>query len=164
MTELEQLQTAGIEVLRNQRPEKPPLMFLIAPLSQWIEARLIELIRQSSFPEARASFNPVFIHLPADGCRLTELAEKAGMTKQAIGETVEELVRLGYLTRFPDPKDGRAKLILRTEKGLQAHRDTLAAFARIDRELSEMLGAFTLDSLRGSLAKATEAVRSGPRD
>jgi len=117
------------------------------------------VIRETGFPEARAAFNPIFIHLPADGCRLTELAAKAGMTKQAMGELVEELIELGYLVRFPDPKDGRAKLILRSDEGLAAHGIALAAFAQIDRELTEMIGPETMAQLRAAAGKAAEAVR-----
>ena len=48
--------------------------------------------------------------------RLTELATLAGMTKQSVGEIVDDLVDLGYVERIPDPADSRAKLICLTEQ------------------------------------------------
>ena len=159
MADLHELRDQARSQLGSPPPSSSSLALLLDPLFRWSDARLLDLLNASAFADLRQGFIPVFIHLPAEGGRLTDLAEKAGMTKQAMGETVEDLVKLGYLARFPDPKDGRAKLILRTEKGLQAHRVILDVFARIDRELSDMLGAFTLDSLRGSLAKATDAIR-----
>ena len=105
-TTLAKLQADATTLLRDERPAEPPLLFFLIPLVEWFESRHIELIREDTFPEARRAFNPVFIHLPAEGCRLTELAQKANMSKQAMSELVDELVGLGYLVRFPDPKDG----------------------------------------------------------
>src|SRR3954451_2497458 len=49
-------------------------------------------------------------HLDEDGSRVTVLAERAGMTKQGMGQLVNDLERQGYLKREPDPADGRAQL------------------------------------------------------
>ena len=157
--DLERLQQAAIKVLRENRPMNPPLLFFVAPLAEWFEARHIELVREADFPEARRAFNPVFIHLPADGCRLTELAAKANMSKQAMSELVEELIDLGYLTRFPDPKDGRAKIILRTDKGISIHHTTMAAFHQAEKELGELVDAETMTDLRARLAEVAGALR-----
>lgn len=157
-SELERLQAEGVRVFRTERPEKPPVMFFIKPIVDWIEARLIEIMKET-FPQARAAFNPVFIHLPADGGRLTDLASKAGMSKQAMSEVVEELIELGYLVRFPDPSDKRAKIILRTDAGLELHGHALAAFSRIERELGEMLGTTSMRDLRKAVMHGAEAIR-----
>jgi DNA-binding MarR family transcriptional regulator len=152
-----------VRLLLRNRPYKPPLIFFLNPLLEWFEDRHIELMRQGAFPEARRAFNPVFVHLPAEGCRLTELAKRANMTKQAMAELVEELVELGYLVRFSDPEDGRAKIILRGKKGLEAHKTTLRAFAQIDRELAELVGGDALEELRKRLAVAKQATASDAR-
>ena len=131
-----------------------PTIHFVGPLFQWIEERLQELIRESGFAEARPAFNAVFVHLPADGCRLTELARRADMSKQAMAELVDELVTLGYLVRFPDPADRRAKLILRSEKGLEVSRTAWTAFAQIDREIAERLGEEDFQRMRALLAAA----------
>ena len=67
-----------------------------------------------------------------NGSRLTDLAEGAGFTKQAVGEAVAELERLGYLERAACPDDGRAKIIKLTDRGRDAvpHRP---AHVRRDR-------------------------------
>ena len=109
VTELERLQAAGVELMRRQRTKHLPLIFFFKPVMDWIELRLIEIMRQTAVPEARSALNPVFSLLPADECRVTELDAMAGMTKQSMTETIEELIDLGYLARFPDPKDARPK-------------------------------------------------------
>ena len=156
--EFQILRDRAIELLRHQRPTEHPLIFMMSHLSEWIEARHMELIHEAGFADARRAFNAVFIHLPADGCRLTELAQRASMTKQAMGEIVEELVRLDYLVRFPDPEDRRAKIILRAERGLAAHTATMKIFKQIDEELATLFGAEALKRLRADLVTLDQAV------
>lgn len=65
-------------------------------------------------------------HLALDGSRLTELAAKAGMSKQAMGELVDQCEAWGLVVREPDPRDARARLVRFTSTGLA----WLAAFER----------------------------------
>lgn len=57
-------------------------------------------------------------HLARDGSRLTELAERAGMSKQAMGALVDQCEAWGLVTRGPDPLDARARRVLFTTDGL----------------------------------------------
>jgi len=63
-------------------------------------------------------------HLPLEGARLTELAQWAGMSKQAMGDLVDQCAAWALVTRTPDPRDARARRIVFTATGL----DWLAAF------------------------------------
>lgn len=65
-------------------------------------------------------------HLAQGGSRLTDLAQAAGMSKQAMGELVNQCEAWGLVTRSPDPLDARARLLRFTPTGL----DWLAAFRR----------------------------------
>src|SRR6185369_5449721 len=44
-------------------------------------------------------------HLSLDGSRLTSLARRGGMSKQAMGDLVEQCEAWGLITRQPDPQD-----------------------------------------------------------
>ena len=57
-------------------------------------------------------------HLALEGSRLTELAERAGVTKQAMGDLVDQCEAWGLVTRAPDPRDGRARIVKFTPTGL----------------------------------------------
>ena len=57
-------------------------------------------------------------HLALQGSRLTELAERAGMTKQAMGDLVDQCAAWGLLVREPDPQDARARQLRFTPTGL----------------------------------------------
>jgi DNA-binding MarR family transcriptional regulator len=80
-------------------------------------------------------------HLALEGSRLTELAERAGMTKQAMGDLVDQCEAWGLVTREPDPRDARARLVRFTAAGLawlQAFRD---AVAQAEEEFRVEVGA-----------------------
>lgn len=74
-------------------------------------------------------------HLEVQGSRLTDLAIHAGISKQAMGELVQQCEAWGLVNRQPDPHDRRARLIVFTQSGL----DWLDAFRRaVLRAESEM--------------------------
>src|SRR5690606_4308936 len=57
-------------------------------------------------------------HLALEGSRLTELAQAAGMSKQAMGDLVDQCEAWGLVTREADARDARARLIRFTPTGL----------------------------------------------
>ena len=164
MLKIEELQSAAIKVLRHQRPDIIPLPGLLLPLKDWFEGRHIELMKEAGFPDARRAFNAIFINLSAEGNRLTELAAKAGMSKQAMSELIDDMVEKEFLVRIPDPSDGRAKLILWAPRGLAAHVATMKVFAKIESELEATLGGTALAELRESLSDAVKAVSKSKFD
>jgi DNA-binding MarR family transcriptional regulator len=82
----------------------------------------------------------VFHYLRGGGLRLTELAERAHTTKQAMRYTVNQLEEAGYVERVPDPIDGRAKIIRLTERGWALRRVADELIASIHRECLQRLG------------------------
>ena len=79
---------------------------------------MVREAQHRGFEEAKNSFNAVFGTLSTEGARSVDLAARAGITRQSMGEVVRELVGLGLLEMVPDPSDRRAKLVRYTEKGL----------------------------------------------
>ena len=68
-------------------------------------------------------------HLALQGDRLTDLAQRAGMTKQAMANLVDQCEAWGLVTREADPLDARARRVCFTTTGLawlQAFRDAVA--------------------------------------
>jgi DNA-binding MarR family transcriptional regulator len=80
-------------------------------------------------------------HLDLHGTRLTTLADKAGMSKQAMGDLVDQCEAWGLVTREPDPRDARARIVKFTPTGLawlQAFKD---AVAQAEQEFRAEVGA-----------------------
>lgn len=79
-------------------------------------------------------------HLALQGSRLTELAQAAGMTKQAMGKLVGQCEAWGLVLREDDPLDARARRVVFTESGLawlQAFQD---AVLQAEQEFREAVG------------------------
>jgi DNA-binding MarR family transcriptional regulator len=79
-------------------------------------------------------------HLALEGMRLTDLAARAGMTKQAMGALVDQCEAWGLVQRAPHGRDGRAKWVRFTPLGLtwlNAFRD---AVAQAEAELRAAVG------------------------
>ena len=94
------------------------------------------------YPGLTQSHMGVFQHIdhPPQGTRQTELAERMQITKQALGELVDDMERLGLVERKPDPDDRRAKLVSLTERGWQAHEYALEFGGGIEAEWSARMG------------------------
>ena len=86
-----------------------------------------------------------------DGLRLTDLATRAGMTAQSMGELVDDLEGKGYLERRPDPDDRRAKRIYLTGRGRENARVAKQTIAEVEAALAELLGERRYDELRRAL-------------
>jgi DNA-binding MarR family transcriptional regulator len=80
-------------------------------------------------------------HLALHGSRLTELAELAGMSKQAMGKLVDQCEAWGLVTRAADSRDARAKLVRFTPDGLAWLGAFQLAVAQAEAELREAVGA-----------------------
>jgi len=93
---------------------------------------------------ARAQVSAAHIHitrhLELQGTRLTDLAQKAGMSKQAMGDLVDQCEAWGLVTREADPRDARARIVKFTPTGLawlQAFKD---AVEQAEREFRAEVG------------------------
>ena len=99
----------------------------------------------------KGAHSAVLVLLPFEGCRLTELAENARMTKQSMGELVDQLEELGYVERIPDEEDGRAKKIIFTEAGMSIFAHSREVTAHVWKEYASMLGEHRLVAFRRTL-------------
>jgi DNA-binding MarR family transcriptional regulator len=138
-----------------------PALMDLATDAMYVDFR--KLLEETPYTDVRPTHGCVFRFVHGDGMRLTELAAKAGLTKQSVGEIVDDLTGLGYIERFPDPTDKRAKLIRLTEKGLDAQRIGFSKFAQLEEDWSEAFGAERIAALRSLLeeiavAKSPDAV------
>lgn len=101
--------------------------------------QIVDGVVGAGFPQ-KPSHSAVFAQIAPEGSRLTDLARGAGMTPQAMGELVDELVDLEYVVRRRDPSDGRAKLIVLTEKGRACVAAGVATISTLEERVSSLLG------------------------
>ena len=107
-----------------------PLIRLLDDAFADFSDELRKRVEAAGFTDIRPGHGCVFGTIEPDGSRLTDLAQRANMTKQSVGEATSDLEQRGYVERVPDPNDGRAKIIQLTERGrvrLVVRRDPHAA-------------------------------------
>jgi DNA-binding MarR family transcriptional regulator len=140
----------------------PPraLPALLMEVKSAVMRRFFSRLQESGFADIREGHGCVFGFIDVEhGSRLTDLAERSGLTKQAVGEAATELERLGYLERVPDPRDRRAKIITLTPRGLEAVATGRRVFAEIERELAQQFGEELLAGLREAVERISCAER-----
>jgi DNA-binding MarR family transcriptional regulator len=114
-------------------------------------------VADTPYSDIRVAHGCVFGNIDPEGTRLTELAARARMTKQSVGEVTSDLEQRGYVERVPDPRDGRAKIIRLTERGRAAQSLGIGLIDEIEQEWAERFGADRVAVLR----EALEAITAG---
>ncbi len=99
----------------------------------------------------RVAHGAVLQHLDRRGTTVSALAERAGMTKQAMAELVQYLERHGYVHRVPDPSDQRAKLVQATDQGTAVITIVSSLVPELERRLVDALGSARWRELRTDL-------------
>lgn len=125
-----------------------PLPGLLDIVSEAFFAEFREELEQSEFGDVRPTHGCVFRYVEGEGLRLTDIAERAKLTKQSVGEIVDDLVARGYVKRIPDPEDRRAKLICLTERGERAQAHGRRLFAKVEKRWAERYGVERIAGLR----------------
>jgi DNA-binding MarR family transcriptional regulator len=91
--------------------------------------------------------------VPAEGIQIGELARLAKVRKQSMAHSVDLLVAAGYVTRRPDPADGRASLVFLTDKGRALGPASHRAGVRVEEDWAAILGRDDLEHLRQTLMR-----------
>ncbi|MET4273218.1 MULTISPECIES: MarR family transcriptional regulator [unclassified Bradyrhizobium] len=116
------------------------------------ESRVLELMSEKGHGETRIAHVGLTRNLDVEGTRLTELARRASMSKQAMGELVDQCAELGLVDRIADPTDRRARIVMFTPAGrkwLDAFRDAVDV---AEQEMRAELGKATMDAILKGLA------------
>src|SRR5438067_4508649 len=132
----------------SSRDERPNIGILVRALYQQVVDRVSAGIAEAGFEDIRPAHTAVFQHIEADGSRLTDLAERAQITKQSMGYLVDSLEQRGYLERRPDPTDRRVALICLTDRGWDQIRAALSIIAAIEHDWARRIGELRMQQLR----------------
>lgn len=140
----------------SSRDTHPNLGILLRIPLQEVVRRVAAGLAEAGFDDLRPAHTVVFQHIDSDGSRLTDLAERAQITKQSMGYLVDYLEKQGYLERRPDPSDRRASLICLTERGWAQIHTALAIIATLEEEWTGTLGKQQMKQLRKLLSQLAD--------
>ncbi|WP_437724277.1 MarR family winged helix-turn-helix transcriptional regulator [Sorangium sp. So ce861] len=143
------------ELARRKRASLGQLLLRSARL---LDERAVARIARRGAPGVRRAHTALMPYIDLEGTRLTDLAERARVTKQAVGQLVEELEAMGVVERTPDPDDRRAKRVRFTPQGLKALLHGLGVLMDLEEELTRKLGEKQMASLKKGLAALLAAL------
>lgn len=135
---------------------RPPFIALLDYAYDEFVQELARRVATTEYSDIRVTHGCVFGNIdPEIGSRLTDLADRAHMTKQSVGEVVTDLEQRGYVERVPDPDDGRAKIIRLTERGHAALVVGRGLIDNIERDWADQFGEERIAALRDALEAVT---------
>ena len=147
MTSTDPVQASTLSQYKGNLPRH-----LIA-LSRYCQSNVMLQLQETYHHQAlRMSFEP-YISMIGEGCRLTELAERLGISKQSCNQTANQMEKAGYIQREPDPLDGRGKVVVLTGQGKILLKDGYKVITTITAEFDRHIGAKKLTTLTKVLLK-----------
>lgn len=169
---IEQLEHAMLRLIQGLELELPDTALQPVPgyTSAWHLGRLLavlgkdyadrcgSLMHERGHSGIQTGHTAVLSHLSFGGMTQTELADHAGITRQAIGKQVKSLRRLGYVEVRNDSRDGRVRRVYFSPQGHRFLEDLLDSFADIETDYREAVGARQLGRLQRELQTVLDAL------
>ena len=122
-----------------------------------IQRRIIKELNAAGFDELIMPHMAIFRFPGPDGVRPGVLAERAGMSKQAMNRLLGTLENLGYLARSDSPDEGRARIVRFTKRGHAAYAKAIEVLRDIEREWNAELGPRDFAQLKELLFRIWES-------
>ncbi len=112
----------------------------------------LDVVHAGGFADVTEAHMVLVQNLDLHGTRLTEIAARAGMTKQSMLELVDKAERLSLVERRPDPDDQRAKMVTFTPAGLRMLARLRKGINAAERHMAGTVGAAFLAEMKERLA------------
>lgn len=131
--------------------DSPYLIDLSLRAYRWFQDGLPTRLEEAGWPEITRAQSNLFGHLGREGTRPSELARRIGVTRQAVHQTAQELIELGFVELAPDPTSRRAKLVVLTPRGRELVTEARAILRDLENELARRIGRKSVTELRRAL-------------
>ena len=103
------------------------------------------------FGGMQPSYPRLLGNLDTEGTRISGLARRMGITRQAVAQLVKEIEAAGFVERRADPEDGRGVIVAFTPQGRQGLATAVEVMAEIEAEYAGVVGQSGLDELKRHL-------------
>ncbi|HEU4578705.1 MAG TPA: MarR family winged helix-turn-helix transcriptional regulator [Polyangiaceae bacterium] len=142
----------------EKRASTLQVLFKVARL---LDERALARLGMLRGQRLRRSHTQLLPHIDLDGTRMSDLAERLGVSKQAVTQLVDELESFGVVERVPDPEDARARRVRFTARGRAGFFEGLATLGELERELAQGIGEKPMAELRSALLAIHDGLESG---
>lgn len=124
---------------------------LVVRAFYWMDEGLQQNIRRRGGPSITHSQSLIIMSIGEGITRPSAIAERLGVSRQAIHQSLRELISIGLVELVPDPDDGRAKLARLSKTGAPIQLMALEILGQLEEELGERIGKRRLQQLRSAL-------------
>src|SRR5882672_9795623 len=134
---------------------------LLLRASRIVNRHVVEGLHARGYADLRSTHTTLQSNIDLAGSTVTVAADRAGITKQAMGRLATELEDAGYIRVQNDPKDARARVLQLTKTGKQLMLDSLEVMAELERRYARSVGR---DRLAAILRGLTAFVEGAEQD
>jgi DNA-binding MarR family transcriptional regulator len=144
------------------RPEAPLVGARLRLGAQLVWRGMLDGVYAAGYDDLTPAHVGVFRYPGPSGCRPTEIATNLDITKQSVNDLLGDLERKGYLTREPDARDRRARVVRLTAKGQRLQRLCLKLAQEGEARIAALLGPKRFRELSGALDILTRELAARP--
>jgi DNA-binding MarR family transcriptional regulator len=134
---------------------------LLLRASRIVNRHVVEGLQRRDYSGLRSTHTTLLSNIDLAGSSVTEAADRAGITKQAMGRLASELEATGYIRIEADPEDARVRVLRLTEEGSKLMLDSLDVMAELEHRYASLIGdkrlAAILRGLSAFIALADKA-------
>ncbi len=151
MTETQHKTDAERSTSDGWQEEHRSLSGLMTVVQRQLNGEFHRRMDEAGYADIRPGAGNVFEHISPEGSTIASMALRAGVSSQAMVQTVDYLERRGYVRRVPDPTDRRAKLIQVTERGHSMRSTAARILEEMETQVRNVIGDTHLQNLRASM-------------
>lgn len=129
---------------------------LLLRASRIVNRHVVEGLHARGYADLRSTHTTLLSNIDLAGSSVTVAADRAGITKQAMGRLATELENAGYVRVRSDPTDARARVLQLTKRGKQLMLDSFEVMAELERRYASSVGRDRLSAVLRGLAAFVE--------
>jgi len=153
MKQAEKTDLGSIEERRRRNMRQ-----LLLRASRIVNRHVVEGLHARGYADLRSTHTTLLSNINLAGSTVTEAADRAGVTKQAMGRLATELADAGYITVRSDPADARARVLHLTKSGTRLMLDSLQVMTDLQKSYARLIGhdqlSAVLDGLEAFIARS----------
>ena len=119
--------------------------------SRIVNRHVVEGLHARGYADLRSTHTTLLSNINLAGSTVTEAADRAGVTKQAMGRLATELADAGYITARSDPADARARVLHLTKSGTRLMLDSLQVMTDLQNSYARLIGHDQLSAVLDGL-------------
>src|ERR1700760_2637741 len=113
---------------------------LLLRASRIVNRHVVEGLHTRGYADLRSTHTALLSNIDLAGSTVTEAAERAGITKQAMGRLAKELEDAGHIRVRRDPEDSRARILVLTRQGMRLMLESLEVMASLQARYAGLIG------------------------